>query len=434
MHRTDAPNHVANLFVDRDPIGGTPGTIVDDDWLNAVQEEVVYVIEQAGIVLAKGTNTQLRQAIQTMLTDSQKRIALQNAVFEGTVADGDMVYWDNGNSRFDKAKADGTVLNRAVGVADVTNSKVIAYGESDAVFAGLTPGARYFLDATTAGDVADAPPPDRILVGIAKTATTMFVDIDPETTDYTPPMSIQGLVIANNGADAAKDIDIAPGEARDTTDVDTLVLAAALTKQIDASWAVGTDAGGLDGTESVPGTPDADTWYHVWLIKRSDTGVVDVLFSESATAPTMPTNYDLKRRIGSVLTDGSSNIIAFNADEVAGGGTRFRWKTRILDYNANWSTGGTLVPLSVPLGLKVHTILVVWADSASNLSYLITGPDETDSVPSSSAHDFVTHSSSRYASAEMQRTTDINGQIRERATGTGVLRIFTLGWIDNRII
>ena len=64
MHRTDAPNHAANLFVDQDPVGGTPGTVVDDDWLNAVQEEIVYVIEQAGIVLAKGTNTQLLAAIK----------------------------------------------------------------------------------------------------------------------------------------------------------------------------------------------------------------------------------------------------------------------------------------------------------------------------------------------------------------------------------
>ena len=43
-----------------------------------------------------------------------------------------------------------------------------------------------------------------------------------------------------------------------------------------------------------------DTWYHVWLIKRADTGVVDALFSLSATAPTMPANYTRQppRRFG----------------------------------------------------------------------------------------------------------------------------------------
>lgn len=121
---------------------------------------------------------------------------------------------------------------------------------------------------------------------------------------------ISGLSLANDGTDAAHDVVIATGEARDGANATNMVLGAALTKQIDAAWAVGTDAGGLDGTESTPGTPDASTIYYVWLIKRSDTGVVDALFSESGTAPTMPTNYDSKRLLGFVVTDGSANIIA----------------------------------------------------------------------------------------------------------------------------
>jgi hypothetical protein len=42
----------------------------------------------------------------------------------------------------------------------------------------------------------------------------------------------------------------------------------------------------------------------MWLIRRSDTGVADVLFSASASSPAMPTNYDSKRRIGSEIRDG----------------------------------------------------------------------------------------------------------------------------------
>jgi hypothetical protein len=49
----------------------------------------------------------------------------------------------------------------------------------------------------------------------------------------------------------------------------------------------------------------------MWLIARLDTHVVDVLFSASATAPTMPTNYTEKRRIGAVRTDSSGNLIPF---------------------------------------------------------------------------------------------------------------------------
>ena len=46
----------------------------------------------------------------------------------------------------------------------------------------------------------------------------------------------------------------------------------------------------------------ANTDYYVYLIKRVDTDVVDAIFSASATAPTLPTNYTLFRRIGSIST------------------------------------------------------------------------------------------------------------------------------------
>lgn len=63
MHRTDAANHVANMFVDGNPAIPSVGTTVDDDWLNAVQEEIAGVIEGAGITLVKGTNNQLAAAV-----------------------------------------------------------------------------------------------------------------------------------------------------------------------------------------------------------------------------------------------------------------------------------------------------------------------------------------------------------------------------------
>jgi len=47
MHRIDTTNSTAtNRFTD-----GPPGTVVDDGWLNAVQEEIANVIEGAGAAL-----------------------------------------------------------------------------------------------------------------------------------------------------------------------------------------------------------------------------------------------------------------------------------------------------------------------------------------------------------------------------------------------
>ena len=117
---------------------------------------------------------------------------------------------------------------------------------------------------------------------------------------------IQGLSIANNGADAANDIDVTPGIARAESNDDSLLLTATLVKRLDAAWAVGTNQGGID-----TGAEAASTVYAVWLIKRPDTGVVDALFSTSFTAPTMPTNYTKKRLIGMIRNDAALAISTF---------------------------------------------------------------------------------------------------------------------------
>lgn len=62
MHRIDGANHVGNRFSD----DSSPGTRVTDDWLNAVQEELVAVIAAASIALDKENNGQLLAAIQAI--------------------------------------------------------------------------------------------------------------------------------------------------------------------------------------------------------------------------------------------------------------------------------------------------------------------------------------------------------------------------------
>src|SRR5262245_6675329 len=85
-----------------------------------------------------------------------------------------------------------------------------------------------------------------------------------------PAGYIHGLTLSNNVSDTANDIDIAIGSAAsDSTTPKLMSLASALTKRVDGSWSVGTNQGGLD-TGSI-----ASATYHVFLIQRSDTGVVD---------------------------------------------------------------------------------------------------------------------------------------------------------------
>lgn len=141
------------------------------------------------------------------------------------------------------------------------------------------------------------------------TALTSQVFKASSTVVNTPQVMARGHIAGlqlSNHTDASHDVQVTAGEARDASDTVDMVLSSAIVKQIDAAWAVGSAAGGLD-TGAVANT----TTYAVWLIKRSDTGVVDVLFSASFSSPTMPTNYDYKRLIGFVRTDGSANILAF---------------------------------------------------------------------------------------------------------------------------
>ena len=79
MHRIDNSTSVGSIPTP-DPVGpnpnsyftkgnpglGVPATIVEQDWANAVQEEICYVIEQASLTLSKADRTQLKQAIQVL--------------------------------------------------------------------------------------------------------------------------------------------------------------------------------------------------------------------------------------------------------------------------------------------------------------------------------------------------------------------------------
>lgn len=91
-----------------------------------------------------------------------------------------------------------------------------------------------------------------------------------------PTGHLFGLTLSNNGTDPTNDIDVAVGNCRDITDAMDMILAAELTgKQLDAAWAVGSNAGFLDQGSI------ANATYHVHLIKRSDTGVIGAIASLS---------------------------------------------------------------------------------------------------------------------------------------------------------
>lgn len=158
--------------------GGIPATVPGYEWYNNIQEEICSVIEGQEIALNGADRTQLRQAIQKMIQSGQRSVVISNAAFAGAVTGvGKAVYWDAANSHFDLALSDGSVKQNCVGFADVPNAKVYSFGDA-VLFAGLTPGSRYYLDATTAGAITTTVPANGVFLGTARSATEVFIDID----------------------------------------------------------------------------------------------------------------------------------------------------------------------------------------------------------------------------------------------------------------
>lgn len=245
-----------------------------------------------------------------------------------------------------------------------------------------------------------------------------------------PSGHLYRLTLSNNGTDANNDIDIAAGECRDDTDAVDIEIASAITKRLDAAWAVGTNQGGLD-TGSI-----ADTTYHVWIIKRSDTGVVDVLFSTSATAPTMPTNYDYKRRIGSIVRTGAA-IKAFVQD-----GDDFRWASPVLDVNStNPGTSAVTRTLTVPLGIRVKALIALRGEGTSAAAnpngILISDLSVADIAPAGKFNIYIYTglAGTTNGTGVVEVWTNTSGQVRSRlevsAAGTTILMV-THGWMDRR--
>jgi hypothetical protein len=231
---------------------------------------------------------------------------------------------------------------------------------------------------------------------------------------------IDGLAIATAGGTNV--FSVAPGLGMDSTNVDVLSLGSTYTKTT-SNWVVGSTFGALD-----TGTISINTWYNIFLIKREDSGVVDVLCSLSLT-PSMPTNYTLYRLIGARKTDGSGNWIATsqNGDEVL-------WGTPIA--SATGATVGTtpiFLVVAVPLGRKINALLSITGANAFGADALtVFSPDSTVTA-ATNQNASLQFSNTANASGNFNIRTDTSGRIKGVTVGaSGVWSVTTWGYIDRR--
>ncbi len=269
--------------------------------------------------------------------------------------------------------------------------------------------------------------------GSPETATNsqILTNILAMATAGLPIGFISGCIIANNSTDANRDIDFGTGLARSSDNLATIDFDTALTKQIDATFTIGNNAGGL----ASPLTVSANTTYHLFVLLNPTSSNTEAGFDTSLTATNLLADanvitggYTKYRRIGSIITDASSNIVQFTAYETSGGGVKIGYATKIQDFSIS-STSFASYNLSIPQGIKLDVLMEV---SHSGLNANNRGELRTNS-------NFFTNQAGSYTGYETIQTwgqvkiLSLDGTIEaRRLAGTNFIGN-TLEYTDGRV-
>lgn len=263
-------------------------------------------------------------------------------------------------------------------------------------------------------------------------AGTRYLYCALPSSGFMPRGHIWGLGMAN-AADANNDITVSAGECRDENGNHDMVLTAAITKQLDAGWAVGTNAGGLN-----TGAEANSTWYEVHLIKRLDTGVVDVMFTTTANRATLPASYTVQRRIGWIRNDGSGNILAFTQVD-----DHFTLTTQINDQSVTTTLTAAAITLTAPpssivrfrANLQANTGGATGSMTTVVFSEIVEGnvtPAATTGISSLTTGEWVAATACATAGHFELRLSSSSQIEHDSDVANGTFDISTFGWIDTR--
>ncbi len=294
-------------------------------------------------------------------------------------------------------------------------------------------GALAFLDKAPNSNLADMPNATikgRITSGSGAPEDLTVEELRGMLGASVARNHISGLTLSN-AADANHDITVAPGQAAESENSKYLDLDLAMTKRIDASWAAGTGNGGLASSLSL----SSNTWYHVFLIEVG--GSVDAGFDTSLTAANLIADHSATshRRIGSILTDGSSNIIGFSQT-----GNKFQFDS--MQVNLSGASQGhssrDTRTISAPLGLVVfaEVSIQLTCPTSANYGILVTDlANQSDSAVSlTNANTYIGGNGAYQQGDTFICKTNTSSQIGIRATGAGgTVNIATRGWTDPEI-
>ena len=288
MHRIDGPGAtVDGKFTEGDPAGGVQATVVTDDFLNDIQEELISVLAAAGVTPVKGTQDQVLQAIYK-LAQNQKSTAFTTAGTSTalTLTPTPAITSYATPQRFNVKFSVSSGLNPTLNVSAKGAKFLKQYDATGAKVAAV-----FFVDQVS----------DVMYDGVD------FVLLDPlPSTAVQRRQSLRGAAInwkaSANGISAnivcSADSVVLANTAGDSTVVDAIALT--LNTAIAASATV-------DGMAS--GAVAANTWYGIYVWANSTTGVKRLTGDTAYTTGLPPTppaaGFDLWARRSAFRTDGA---------------------------------------------------------------------------------------------------------------------------------
>ena len=245
-----------------------------------------------------------------------------------------------------------------------------------------------------------------------------------------------GFTMSNNVGAPNTTVDTSPGSARSSDNTVDITLTSTISGVLQSSgaWTAGTGQNKLD-----TGAKAANSTYHWFVIRNSATGVGDVLFSLSPTAPAMPSGWSGFRRGGHFWTDASGNIERF----IDRGDGFFDCVTpKIIATTLGVAPATILVPIPAMSGIATQMTLQA-AIVGDGVAIRLSSPEQTDAAtgvtPSNWTGGVIANagggSDTEVASGEFEVFGDTTGQVRVRtATSAGNCgyRIILMRWRESR--
>ncbi|UZS00943.1 tail fiber assembly protein U' [Pseudomonas phage vB_PsaM_M1] len=270
----------------------------------------------------------------------------------------------------------------------------------------------------------------------AMTALKVKQAIDQFSNNSLPLGYFYGFGLVNNVAAPNTTVDVSAGSARNSTNTVDITLVSTLSGILQASgvWTAGNNQNKLD-----TGARANSTWYHVFAIRKTSDGSGDILFSTSATTPTMPSGYAGFRRIGAVRTDGSGNIIGF-----INSGNIFTFQTPIRDayVTGAGTTPNATITVSTPLGVVTKgrfnvggaangTWVFLRPVGSAAITIPVTGPASASYIAGMGT---ATNDTIEYVAHETNVVTDNSSQVVFQGTATTSMTyaVTTLGYEEIR--